>query len=400
MPSTRRQFLDTAAILGTTGFAGCVGSESPYSPGTDEETEWPMPAYDQGFSAYVPDAAAPRTGVSVRWSMEIPGRPVGRPVVAGGTVFLSTAAGLTAFDLEDGTEQWHVGEDHPWPSPPVVHDGVVYVGFDDQPGPPLRALDAGDGGEVWTYETRGDVRTPAVLDVDDGTIHGLYVGDDTGRVYKFDPASGDAVLHTDVFGAVSRLAFAGGIVVGTEGGELYSFYDDGNRLQGLWRRKLPGAVTAIASSDGGLYVATFGGPLYRLSDGAHAGNSRWTAEGGATHLAATPYDAVGSDLGGLGLYHYRTGEQRWGVDGRYGASPAVAGDLLVAGGGERGEGGSGFVAGYDVRGGLAGGLGGRSRWTFETESAVMEGITVADGAVFAATQGIGAPPRLYVLDPA
>lgn len=401
MPSTRRQVLAATAGVGVAGLAGCTaGRTSPYSPGTDDSTEWPMPDHDPRGSAYSPDAAIPRDGVSVRWETAIPTRPAGRPVVAADTVFLPTAAGLVAYDLADGSERWRVGEEQPWPTSPVVHDGVVYAGISDQPGPSLHALDVRDGTEVWTYDTRGDVWTAPVPDLDNDALRSLYVGDDTGRVYALDPSSGTVEHHTDVFGAVSQLAFDRRLFVGTEGGEIYSLYDTGERLQGLWRRKLDGKVTAIASHDGELFVATFGGPVYRLQDGAHAGRTSWTIDRGAIELAAASRDVVGSDGGGLGVYDDRTGESRWRKEGGYGAAPAVAGDLLVAGGGDLGEDGSGFVTAYGMRGDLTSGVLGRAKWTFETDSAVVEGVAVADGAVFAATQGAGGNPRLYALDPA
>lgn len=402
MPSPRRRFL---ALLGAGGVAGAgmyAGTrETRYSPGTDDATDWPMPAYDPASSAYNPDAAVPRDGVTVRWQTDIPGKPTGRPVVAGGAVVLPTPEGLIAHELGDGSVRWRVGTDRPWPRSPVIHDGIVYAGFSDPPKPTLRALDVRNGNERWSFDARGQLYAPPVPRLDsEGNIRSLYAGDDTGRIYAFEPETGALQRSTDVFGPISCLARGWNLTVGTEGGEIYSFDDEGDRFQGLWRRKLGGKVTAITDTGGDLLVATFGGPLYRLRDGAHAGRSRWSKERGAINLAATPEDVVGSDGGGLGVYQDRTGEQRWTVEGGFDAAPAIAGDMLIAGGGELGESGSGFVSGYRIRGGVSDAVLGRSRWTFETQTAVMEGITVADGAVFVGTQGLDGDPKLYALDPA
>lgn len=152
---------------------------------------------------------------------------------------------------------------------------------------------------------------------------------------------------------------------------------------------------------GGLFVGTFGGPVYRLQDGAHVGSSRWEAEAGATHLTATGGDVVGNDGGGLRVFDARTGSAGWTREGRYGAAPAIAGDTVYFGGGEKGENGHGFLAAYALSGGSGVGplkIGGE-RWRFEVASAVMEGVAVADGAVFAVTQNLGgAPSRVYALD--
>lgn len=65
--------------------------------------------------------------------------------------------------------------------------------------------------------------------------------------------------------------------------------------------------------------------------------------------------------------------------------------------------GSGFISAYALSGGTGVGpltVGGK-RWQFNVESAVMEGVAVADGAVFAVTQGLkDSPSQVYALDPA
>lgn len=396
------------AAVGATsaaGLAGCAGrltgssadSAPSYSQGTDANSEWAQPDYDARATAYNPDAAVPREDVSVRWDVELPSRPAGRPVVADGTGYVATAASLVAYDLADDTEQWQVGDERgqAWPAAPVVHDGVVYVGMLDSTGPTMRALDAADGSELWTYDVRGDVEASPVADVsEDGELRALYVGDDTGRVYRLAPTAGRVDYHRDVFGRASKLSLGarGQLFVGTGGGELYAFYDDGDRLQGLWRRKLAGKVTDAAATPSGVYAATFGGPLYSLRSGAHAGSNEWTVDAGANTLAVTGHEVVGYDGGGLDVRSDDTGDRRWGVDGGTGTAPAIAGDTLVAGRGEIGEGGSGVVTAY--------GMDGDERWTFETEDAIVGGVTVADGAVVAGTQGVDAPAKLYVLDPA
>lgn len=387
MPSTRRRFLAGAAAIGTAAAtAGCnalrdaADRRSPYSPGEDGDAEWPMPGYDRGSSGFNPDAAAPRDGATERWTVDIP-RPSGPPVVAGGVVLVPTVAELLALDLDSGEELWTAGSGRPWPTGPAVHDGVAYLGFQDQSS--LVAVDLADGGEVWRRETRDRVRAAPTFD---GDFRNLYAGDGSGRVYQFDPASGAVVKTTDVFGEVSALSFFRSLLVGTRGGEVSDFFDDGDRFQGLWRRELGGAVTDLALDGGAVHAATFGGPVYRLQDGAHAGSSRWEFDPGGVHLAATPHDVFPADGGGIEALDGQTGERRWQRDGRFDARPAVAGDTVFAGD-ERG------VMAFEASGGV--------RWTHDTDSRVAEGLAVADGAVFAVTAGSeSAPSRAYALDPA
>lgn len=399
MPS-RRRFLTALGTVSTAGLAGCAAlGEQPYSPGTDDSTEWPMPGYDRGFSAYNPDAAAPRNDVTERWAVELGGLgPTARPVVAAGTVLVPTSAALVALALDTGEERWRHGEQQPWASAPVVHDGVAFVGFADQRG--LLALDVETGDELWSVETDGTIEAAPTFDM--GFRH-LYAGDDTGTIYQVDPANGDVTLRGEVFGPVTALAHDDTLLVGTESGEVYDMFVHHEKFTGLWRRKLDGWVTSLVASDGDVFAGTFGGPVYSLRDGADVGTSRWEVGHGAMQLAATGRDVVGSDGGGLETYDSRSGETRWERGGRFGAAPAIAGDTVYVGGGNQGEDGNGFVAAYA----LSGGTGikplrfGGKRWQLDVESAVMEGVAVADGAVFAVTQSLNdSPSRVYALDPA
>lgn len=358
-----------------------------------------MPAFDPGFSAYNPDAAAPRDGVTARWSTPLNNLgPSARPVVAAGRVLVPTAGALVALDHDTGDEHWRHGQEQPWVSAPVVHEGTAYVGFADQHG--LLALDVETGDEQWRIETRGTIKTAPTFD--HGHDH-LYVGDDTGRLYRIDRASGAVILRGSVFGPVTALAHGRSLLVGTESGEVYDLFPHHGEFTGLWRRKVDGSVTALTvGTDGEIFVGTFGGRIYRLQDGAHVGTSRWEAERGAAHLAATGGDVIGSDGGGLRSFDSRTGESEWTREGNYNVAPAIAGDTVYVGGGPKGENGSGFIAAYALAGGTGVGplrVGGK-RWRFSVDSAVMEGVAVADGAVFAVTQSIpDSPSRVYALDP-
>lgn len=356
-----------------------------------------MPGHDRGSTAYAPDAAGPTGDVAERWAVEIPG-PLARPVVADGTVLLTTFDGLVALDVRTGERRWRFGSDEERvTSAPAVRDGVAVVGTTGEETPGLVALDVADATEVWNAATRGTVRTAPAFSHDDRT---LYVGDDTGRIHSVQTADGTVSPAFDVFGPVTAIAHRRSLVVGTEGGEVYDLLD-GTPMRGLWRRKLGGAVTDVAVAESTVAVATFGGPVYRLQAGAHAGSSRWEFEAGAIHAVATPHDVVGVDGGGLAVLDEHTGEPRWRRDRSYPCAPAGAGGTLYAGVGERGDDGHGHVAAYRLSGGSGlPGLGPR-RWRFDLDSVPSEGLAVADGAVLVVTQGReDVPPRALALESA
>lgn len=405
MPS-RRRFLATLGTTGSTVLAGCIASgESAYSPGTDVDTEWPMPAYDRGFTAYNPDAAAPRDGVTERWSTDIPRVPR-RPVIAAGTVLVTTASGLVALDVESGEERWRYGTDegsqNEPTTAPVVHDATAYVGVTDPQG--LLALEVETGIEQWHVETAGHVGAVPTF----GSDHeSLYAGDDTGVVYRLDPTSGEVTARTEVFGSVQTLAHHHtSLLTGTWTGEVYAFStlaDD--TFVPSWRRKVVGNVNALADVGGQVYVGTARSRLYRLETSAGTGSSRWEAEPGSSGgLAVASRDVVVSGPTALRMVDSNTGDVEWKREGEFTAAPAIAGDAIYVGGTT--EDGSGFVAAYPLSGGSGLnplGSGSERLWEFDVGSgAPVEGIAVADGAVFACTEDLqgGSEPRVYALDSA
>jgi outer membrane protein assembly factor BamB len=306
-------------------------------------------------------------------------QPVGRPVVAGGRVFLPTLGGLRTFAL-DGSPGWSLApladRSTAWVTGPAVCDGTAYVGTDDRRS--LLALDAASGDEVWRVDV-GDVSVPPVPDHDWGTV---FVGTRDGTVARVDAASGEVRWTASVFGAVTSLATSADIAyAGTEAGEVYALFDG----RGLWRRKLPGSVVDVALGNSGpVYATTFGGGTFELADGLHAGRTRWHVESGpATDSLVLADDAVyGADGGGLVAMHRHGEKRQWGADGSFAAGMAGAGDTLYVGG-EDG------VSAYRMGGGL--GLGdlrvNARRWRVDVEGSVVRGLAVADGAVFAPVSG-------------
>ncbi|ELZ08888.1 PQQ repeat-containing protein [Halovivax asiaticus JCM 14624] len=412
MPS-RRRLLTTLGTTGTVILAGCNEAaesdhpsetdESVYSPGTDADTGWPMPAYDRGFSACNPDAAAPRDDVTERWSVRIDASLPRRPVVAAGKVLVATASGLVATDVESGDEQWRYDRTGDGPvtmTAPVVHDGMAYFGFNEPRG--LIAVDVESGDRQWHAPTTGFVDAAPTFALSNER---LYAGDDTGRIYQIDPANGEITARTEVFGSVTEIVYSDTtVLVGTSGGEVYSFYRNGAEITGNWRRRVDGAVTALTAADNEIYVSTWSGSVYRLADDNSAGSSRWETDRSAVGgLAVASDDVVGFDTNSIRTFDPSTGDVGWDREASFTAAPAVAGDTIYVGGATAGDDGTGFVAAYPLRGG--GNRGplrpGNERWRFDVDGVPGVGIAVADGAVFACAGGLSSEdgPQVYALEP-
>jgi outer membrane protein assembly factor BamB len=395
--------LDRRSVLagvaaGTAALAGCGTRAGTPTPGTDDTTAWPFPAADAAGTAYVSDAAAPRTDVTGRWSRGLRARPTDRPVVAEGLVLVPTASELLAYDVASGERVWRYAPppDAPVFHAPAVRDGLVYATFREEGG--AVALDPADGSVRW----RGDVGEPASppLPMLDGDARRVLVGETSGRLRLLD-GLGEPVWRYGLFGPVTHLRGRGELPVvhaGTEAGEVYALYERDDEPVGLWRRKLGGKIESMAVDDGGdVFTSTFGGKLRRLAGGAHAGSDRWVNEAGGTSTGGLVIarDVYGLNLAGFVAVDTRTGGTDWQVrsGGAYDftAGPAAAGDTVYAGREDA-------VVAFPLDGGGPLALGGRKRFSYGLESPPTAGLAVADGAVFAVTQGEkNVPPRLHAL---
>lgn len=140
------------------------------------------------------------------------------PAVEDGVVYFgSNDDNVYAVDAEDGGELWSLETESSVQSAPTVADGVVYVGSNDDS---LYALDADDGEELWSYETEGWVEgSPAVMD---GVV---YFGSTDHGIYALDAETGEEVWPAPVdTGNMVRndVALADGWLFATiRGGELY-----------------------------------------------------------------------------------------------------------------------------------------------------------------------------------
>ncbi|QZP39733.1 PQQ-binding-like beta-propeller repeat protein [Halobaculum magnesiiphilum] len=385
MPSRRAVLAGLAG--GTVGsLAGCVSTAGPSAtPGTDSDTDWPMFGADRLRSGYVPSAAAPRSAPSERFTASLEGTPIGQPIVADGTVFQSTWYGIEAFDAADGESLWRFRDEEPGDTavqyqPPAVHDGIAYVGTESG----LVALDAGSGEVRWRVETDSRVSAPPVAGYD---WNHLYVGTIEGTLLDVvleegsSEPPGTVQWTKSVYGEIVRLVASNvaGVTAGTSGGEVFMVYDG----RGLWRTKVPGGVTAMTAERGNsLYVATFGGGVLKLRTAAHAGRVSWHTEDGPVAqglLVRAAGGVYGADGGGLTALGTDGGKERWTVDDAASSVPAAAGDTLYIAGEDS-------ILAYKFDGGT--GVGGARidprRWEYTHDGGYVSGVSVADGAVFAA----------------
>jgi outer membrane protein assembly factor BamB len=393
MPS-RRDLLAGLTGAGLASTAGCL-ADDPFSAGTDATTDWPMGRHDPGNTAYAPDAVAPRTGVTVGWTAE-PGSDVRTPAVADGTVF-APADGLVAFDAETGERRWRFSpEEHSWPTPPTVAEGVVYTTTSSADA--LHAVDAESGEELWTVTgVAGSGVRPHLYGEPFDDDSPLIGGGENGLVVGLDPATGEERWRLDVFGRVRRFAHRHtALYVGTAGGEVYAFdtASGGDEPREWWRAAVGSRVEGLVPADNGLLVSTFRGPLTNLRDEA-TGTTDWTAR---DRHARTPPVKVGSwaysagwdSVSSLRIYDKNL---HWRADGDFGSvAPVAAADTLYVPSQDT-------IHAFDLGGGTGGGglTFGARRWSRSLDADFVQGLAVGDGALFVACEG---GDSLVRLDPA
>ncbi len=445
---TRRRLLrvaTTAAVGGVGGLAGCTGAgdtgtdeggsdadgqdgesdqdseagesgdrETPTGEPTATPTEapdpieaWPTFQHDAARTGYVASGTAPTAGVTEQWSagQEIDAGAVeSSPAVADGTVYVGGPdKKLHALNATDGTEQWTVESRNRFGSPTVV-DGTVYAVDRNTGGGPfgLYAVNAADGTERWTLELSGGLfrgTTPAVVG---GTVFlARQVGSTgmTGILTAVNAADGTEQWTVEGSGVAAggSLTVADGTVYVPSQAQGVTAYDGADGTE-QWSFS-PGEEALLVPApvpvfDGTVYVGTENG---LTSVDAADGSTQWSVtlstEGEHSGTTRPTYSPAVSDQAvyvptrqGVFALSRDDGSQRW-LSGPpvQDSAPVVVGETVYVGGDD------GSVYALNT-------ADGSTRWSFEIgRNAADEGVrstpAVAGGTVY-----VGGPDaRLYAL---
>ena len=181
--------------------------------------EWPQFGFTAANTRYNPyeTAVGPDNvaNLTPAWSTALK-FPVGGPVVADGSVYVSTGnAGATyaALDPATGATRWSLFT--PWggADAPAVYDGALYGNpSDNSGGTTFSAFNAANGNALWTAQSDGGFGEPLVAN---GMVYvvGIYPSTlgITDGIGAFNPSGcGQATCaaawsHTDVWGHVSLI---------------------------------------------------------------------------------------------------------------------------------------------------------------------------------------------------
>jgi outer membrane protein assembly factor BamB/subtilisin family serine protease len=289
------------------------------------------------------------------------------PVIADGRVFVNTDQGaLTAMNLTSGERLWTFETSTGLRGAPAVADGVVYTGGGVDGG--IHAVDAATGESVWTLATPGRRTIYTAPVVRAGVVYATtgFTPDATDTLFAIDAATGSVVWSVDLGPRVFFGPAVGeGIVVAASAGDRRLVALDAMTGAELWalEREQDEFIAGPSIAVGAVYVTTSVPPV-------------GFAPGWQGSLLAV-------DAG--------TGSIIWEApthgDGQ-GTSPAVLGDLVIAG-----SHGLGVVAAYDRATGAP-------AWHYglATSGGVSASILVSgDGYVVGGSQG---DRRVFALDAA
>lgn len=224
---------------------------------------WRSPRYDSRNTAAT--TGGPEVGVRELWSSTA--GVVGTPVVDDGTVYAVSSGGtLRAFDATDGDELWSFGADDSAESSVSFDDGTVVF----TAGPTTYAVDADTGEEEWSHRGRGV--SSSAPNVVDGRV---YVGK-SNRLYSLGLHTGTEVWYYEGNGPVAGTPAVddGTVYFGDGDGYLYAVDDEG----GLdWRSEVSGSVPVapVVTDD---YVFAVTSQAKVVCFGRSDGDEEWSEE--------------------------------------------------------------------------------------------------------------------------
>lgn len=208
-----------------------------------------------------------------------------REVVAGSGTVVYVGAVLTAIDAADGARRWSV--DGAAPSSLHITGDAVVGAYEAVPGPQVRAVDLGDGSELWRASASTEASgSPATVGVGGGLVYmlqgsQLVAMDPSGSVgSEQSRATVVAAWTADVGDVWPLLApLLNGVAVATRNGEICVYSAGTGSL--AWCEAVPGSESApptVVENRRGVVAATpaavvaleleMGVPLWSVSPGS------------------------------------------------------------------------------------------------------------------------------------
>ncbi|MCZ7358097.1 MAG: PQQ-binding-like beta-propeller repeat protein [Candidatus Methanoperedens sp.] len=332
-------------------------------------SDWSQFGYDSSHSGFTTDSVVPP--LVLKWTANLYYNTDSSPVVVNGVVYVGSNGGVHALDAESGKEIWRSPTDGFIGAVPMVMDGTLYVGGNDEH---FYAIDIKDGSKKWIYKdaTGGFVSSATAADnliyvaSEDGSLYvfnpqvgepswtkltgksidsspavsnnTVYFGNDNGAFFALDAGNGREMWHyyTDIGMIKSSPAAANGILFfGSNNGNVYALTDKGALK---WKFSTGSDVVSSPSvKDGTVFVGSKDFNFYAIDSAT--GNMKWKFQtaGFVDASSAISNDVIyfGSKNNFIYALDTNTGNLLWknltGMDTTdYITSPAISGNMLYA----------------------------------------------------------------------
>lgn len=336
----RRQFL---ALGGTAAIAGCsaVPRTTATAPSIDcspTDPTWPMYGYTPDRTGHLPARELPPSTADTRRFSQTGTQPDGGgsieapPVLDGEVTYIAGDVRIEARSTRTGERIWETDPEASVPTGPVLACGTLYVSTNTE----TLALDPGDGTVRWRADVGARASPSASPVALDDTL--FIVG---GGVTAVDAETGRERWRAHLDHSPHGIAVADRVYVGAGSngsGEVAAVTHDGDVW---WRTTEPGEVYAApAYHDGTVYAVSKGGTLTALA--AADGGVEWqaavdpgvvtppaVADGRLVVEAGNGDRTMALDAG--------TGERLWTLEtGVSSGAPIVTGDRVLATGANTG----------------------------------------------------------------
>jgi outer membrane protein assembly factor BamB len=271
------------------------------------DSTWPTFQANTARTGHHPTASGPQTSANIRWTFQLDDN-ISSPVVADGTVYIGSEDNhLYAVEADTGTELWQFKTDQWVVSSPAVADGTVFFGSHDAN---VYALEAATGRQQWIFQTDDKVvSSPAITD---GT---LYITTTGGSVYALETATGRQQCAFQLEDRLSPEGLAeanGSIYIGSREGNVSAFEATTGRQQ--WTFQTNGLIYSSPTIAGDtVYIGDTDGVVYALE--AATGRQQWTfqTEGHVYYSPAVAHDTVyiGGSQKKVNAVEAATGRQQW-----------------------------------------------------------------------------------------
>lgn len=283
-------------------------------------------------------AGGPSQDVETKWEFSTHGRVIQTPIVRDEDVFFGSEDNyFYSVSAETGEENWRFNANRTVASAsPAIVDGTVYVptgnSTEMNEDGVLYALDAETGGEIWSTEFEGGLGAAPV--VDNGR---LYTGCQDDGYYALNAETGDVLWRfkaDDIF-CGSRAALMDGVIyAGSEDSSMYALDADDGSL--VWEFETDDLiVSSPVATENAVYFGSYDYNLYAVDP--ETGDEIWSFETNNGIFSSPAYRDgivyIGSNDGKLYAVHGETGEGIWRYDvgNSIKSSPVVTEDMIYFG---------------------------------------------------------------------